>query len=67
MLPDREVLADAVLLKDAADVVNVDGGDAGLSDELVRDAARVGLGVPLRDVNAHLLHKSTPILHHSNS
>ena len=65
MLPDGEVLTDAVLLKDAADVINVDGWDAGLSNQLVGDATRVGLGVTLCYVNAHLLDKSSHLLQHS--
>ena len=36
--PQAEVLADAMLLEDGADFPCVDGGDAGVTQQLVRDA-----------------------------
>jgi hypothetical protein len=55
VLPDAEVVADSVLLEDAADVVRVDGGDACLGQQLVRDPAHLLVGVAAGDVDGNLL------------
>ena len=55
VLPQTEVLTHAVLLKDAAHVLDVDGGGAGLGDEAVWDAGGVVGGVAVGDVDSDLL------------
>lgn len=56
LLPDGQVLADAMLFKDGADIVGVNGWNASLSQKLVRDALRAVIRVSPSDVYADFLY-----------
>ena len=55
VLPHAEVLADVVLLEDRTHVLGVDGRDAGLGDQLVRDPAAVVRGFAVRYLHRDVL------------
>ena len=55
VLPDTEILDDAMFLEDRTDVGDVDGLLARLGDESVRHSSRVILGVTSCDVYWNLL------------
>lgn len=57
MLPQGQILDNPVLLKDGPNVINIDGGSAGLGDDSVGDSMWVVIGwVPVRDVYRQLLY-----------
>ena len=62
VLPQAEVLAHAVLLKDRAHISDIDRGGAGLGYQPVGDAGRVVVGVSVGDVYSDLLLTATRVV-----
>lgn len=55
VLPNGQVLAHPVLLKDAADIINIDCGNASFCYQSIRNSSFVGGWVPLCNVYCDIL------------